>query len=200
MDKKIVTPDDMGTGLIYDDTAKQFKAVSQVVFTNKEATVNLLFNDIHLVFRQLANSNRPMLCTGVKYQGIWYGDSPDDAPATDPFANVPLEPLQAIDDIYAKKGKDEYFNSISAGNYKFKTKKITVQAPHFRKFTTVETGIAWDKYISVSAKVKTSDTDYELFNTIKYTTNKENTHLTIQNTATTRFNNKEMTLYITYED
>lgn len=199
IDKKVITPNDMGTGLIYDDTAKQYKAVSQVVFRKGGATVDLLLNDMQLIFRELANSNRSMICTGVKYQGQWYGDAPDDTEFNDPFKGGTSSGLQAIDDIYARKNGDETFSSISTGDFRTKTKKVTLTAPALHRSATVDTGIAWDKYVSIFVRVKISDTSCELFNNISYTTNSANTELTILNNATSRFNGKEMTLYITYE-
>ena len=80
----LVTHQDMGESLQIKENGK-FEAVSQVFFTDREATVDLQLNGIQLIFRELANGNRPMLCTGVLYQGTWYGDAPDDAPATNPF-------------------------------------------------------------------------------------------------------------------
>lgn len=57
----------------------------QVVFTEREATVDLQYNGIQFIFRQVANANRPMLMTGILYQGTWYGDSPDDEVFVNPF-------------------------------------------------------------------------------------------------------------------
>lgn len=57
----------------------------QVVFTEREATVDLQYNGIQFIFRQVANANRPMLMTGILYQGTWYGDSPDGEAFVNPF-------------------------------------------------------------------------------------------------------------------
>lgn len=58
----------------------------QVVFTEKVATVDLQYNGIQFIFRQVANANRPMLMTGILYQGTWYGDAPNGQGFADPFA------------------------------------------------------------------------------------------------------------------
>lgn len=199
IDKKVVTPNDMGTGLIYDDTAQQFKAVSQVAFQSNAATVDFMFNGIQLIFRQITNSNRPMVCTGVLYQGKWYGDSPNDKSYIDPFTNLEYNGLKPIDDIYAKKNGDEAFNSVNLGDYGIKTKKVTLTAPALRRTATVDTGIQWDKYVSISARVQVSDTSAEIFNSISYEVTKGSTVLTVTNSATNRFDGKPMTLFITYE-
>lgn len=83
-DIKVVTPDDMGASLAPDAEGK-YQAISQVAFTEREATVDLLINGIQLLFRELANGNRDMVCTGVKYNDAWYGDAPDNEHAQNPF-------------------------------------------------------------------------------------------------------------------
>lgn len=92
----LVTHQDMGESLQIKENGK-FEAVSQVFFTDREATVDLQLNGMQLIFRELANGNRPMLCTGVLYQGTWYGDAPDADPATNPFTGSPvLEPKPMV--------------------------------------------------------------------------------------------------------
>ena len=92
----LVTHQDMGESLQIKENGK-FEAVSQVFFTDREATVDLQLNGMQLIFRELANGNRPMLCTGVLYQGTWYVDAPDADPATNPFTGSPvLEPKPMV--------------------------------------------------------------------------------------------------------
>lgn len=104
-----------------------------------------------------------------------------------------------VADSYVKTNTDGQFRSVSVGDYAYKTKKIVITSPNINRTTTVDTGIQWDKYVSIFVRVKISDTSCELFNNISYTTNSANTELTILNNVTSRFNGKEMTLYITYE-
>lgn len=80
----LVTHQDMGDSIQLKENGK-FEAVSQVFFTDREATLDMQINGMQLLFRELANGNRPMLCTGVYYQGTWYGDAPDAEPAKNPF-------------------------------------------------------------------------------------------------------------------
>lgn len=84
IDIKLITPDDLGEGIEYNPATKKFEP--KVIFTDREATVPLYLNGIELLFRQLANSNRAMVMTGIKYNGTWWGDAPDDEPFVDPFA------------------------------------------------------------------------------------------------------------------
>lgn len=95
-DVKIITPEDMGESLSLDPNTKKYEAISQIAFTEREATVDLLVNGIQLLFREVANSNRPMVVTGVLYEGKWYGDSPDNLPADNPFTGQPVTELQPL--------------------------------------------------------------------------------------------------------
>ena len=98
----LVTHQDMGDSIQLKENGK-FEAVSQVFFTDREATVDLQLNGMQLIFRELANGNRPMLCTGVLYQGTWYGDAPDADPATNPFTGSPvLEPKPMVNTTQRK--------------------------------------------------------------------------------------------------
>lgn len=83
-DIKVVTPADMGASIALSGEGK-YEAISQVAFTEREATVDLLINGIQLLFRELANGNRDMVCTGIKYNDVWYGDAPDNETAQNPF-------------------------------------------------------------------------------------------------------------------
>lgn len=83
-DIKVVTPADMGASIALSGEGK-YEAISQVAFTEREATVDLLINGIQLLFRELANGNRDMVCTGVRHNDVWYGDAPDNEHAQNPF-------------------------------------------------------------------------------------------------------------------
>lgn len=94
-DIKVVTPDDMGKSITLSGAGK-YEAISQVAFTEREATVDLPINGMKLIFRELANSNRDMVCTGIKYQGAWYGDAPDTETAQNPFTGAAVLQPQPI--------------------------------------------------------------------------------------------------------
>lgn len=83
-DIKVITPADMGASIALSGEGK-YEAISQVAFTEREATVDLLINGIQLLFRELANGNRDMVCTGIKHNDVWYGDAPDNETAQNPF-------------------------------------------------------------------------------------------------------------------
>lgn len=69
------------------EASKKQDTMDKIRFTAREAVVNLLINDTQLLFRELEGSNRPMLLTGIKYEGVWYGDAPDGKQAINPFTN-----------------------------------------------------------------------------------------------------------------
>lgn len=79
------------------------KLSSNVIFTDKEATVptNQVSN---LVFRQLQNSNKIMVCTGIEVGGKWYGDRPDNGEYINPFTGETLyegeKPLEKVQFLY----------------------------------------------------------------------------------------------------
>lgn len=109
-DAKVVTPSDMGDGIAWSETNKKFEAISQVFFTEREATVDLMINGVQLLFREVANSNRTMLATGVKFNDMWYGDAPDDTPATNPFTGQAIsKPVPLTNNSFLQKTDlDEY--------------------------------------------------------------------------------------------
>lgn len=82
-DVQVVTPRDMGRGLEWDEPSSSFEA--KVMFNNNAAVVDLGTNGMQLMFREVINSDKPMLVTGVFIRGKWYGDSPDDSLAINPF-------------------------------------------------------------------------------------------------------------------
>lgn len=189
---KVITPEDLGRGLTFNTNTNQYEAISQISFTGREATVALLINDMELVFREVLGANRPMLLTGVKYNGTWYGDSPDDTPATNPFTNEAVPPLGNIPTLTEPV--------VPEGLVKVAVKKVTVTMPMLDRTTTVDIGLAFNKVINISARVKTTSTKQVIFNTLEVSSdNSEGTEITIKNTATSRFNGKEAILYVTYE-
>lgn len=95
---------------------------------------------------------------------------------------------------------DARLASINVGDFTIKTKRMTMTCPALKKSTTIDRGITWDKYIAIFAKAKISDNEYEHFNSMSYTSEMGSTRLTVTNAASSRFNNKEMVLYITYEE
>ena len=98
----LVTHQDMGDSIQLKENGK-FEAVSQVFFTDREATLDMQINGMQLLFRELANGNRPMLCTGVYYQGAWYGDAPDAEPAQNPFTGeAVLQPKPMVNTTQRK--------------------------------------------------------------------------------------------------
>lgn len=98
----LVTHQDMGDSIQLKENGK-FEAVSQVFFTDREATLDMQINGMQLLFRELANGNRPMLCTGVYYQGTWYGDAPDAEPAKNPFTGeAVLQPKPMVNTTQRK--------------------------------------------------------------------------------------------------
>lgn len=78
------------------------------------------------------------------------------------------------------------------------TKKITVSCPALKQSVSVETGIRFDKYISVNASVKISETSFERYANFIYST--EGTTLTISNQARSAYAGKELVVYISYEE
>lgn len=126
-DMKVVMPDDMGKGLSFNPTTQKFEAISQVAFTEREAVVDLMINGIQLLFREIANSNRTMVATGVRYNNVWYGDSPDDTPATNPFSGQPVTVLQPLtnDSFATKSDLDEFAKKADLMPYVQKGKNGT---------------------------------------------------------------------------
>lgn len=61
------------------------QAPSKIAFTNRDATVDLAYNGIKLLFRQVVGSSRPMVLTGILYQGEWWGDAPNNGKYKNPF-------------------------------------------------------------------------------------------------------------------
>lgn len=102
VDKRIVTPDDLGDGIFWNENTKKYEAISQISFTEREATVNLAINDMRLLFREVANSNRLMVATGINYNNVWYGDAPDNEQATNPFTNQPVSSLEPLSNLVLK--------------------------------------------------------------------------------------------------
>lgn len=82
-DKRIVTPEDLGDGIVWNDATQKYEA--SLLFTDREVEANIPFNGIAFMFRQLKNANRLMVCTGIKLDGVWYGDAPDNYPFQNPF-------------------------------------------------------------------------------------------------------------------
>ena len=101
----VVSPDEFGDTIKWDKKKKKYDVdvtalnlpvsentgSTRIEFTEREATVDLMINGIQLLFRELKNSNKLMCVTGVHYQGQWYGDSPDNEPATNPFDNTQIK-------------------------------------------------------------------------------------------------------------
>lgn len=67
-----------------DGTQPKMNSVLQ--FTNRELQVPPAQIQ-QLLFRELLNSNRIMVCTGFQYGNEWYGDRPDDGVFKNPFDN-----------------------------------------------------------------------------------------------------------------
>lgn len=57
----------------------------KLTFTGKTATVPIGTDGTELIFRNPVNSVLPMIATGVKYQGVWYGDAPSGQQFQDPM-------------------------------------------------------------------------------------------------------------------
>lgn len=72
---------------ISTDSTGTPKLNSNVLFTDKELTVPPSQIQL-LLFRQLANSNNVMVCTGFQYGNEWYGDRPDNGAYRNPFTNT----------------------------------------------------------------------------------------------------------------
>lgn len=79
---KVVTPDDLGLGLELDSYGG---VTSKLLFYSQAAVADLGDTGVQLVFRHMVNSDKPMVITGISIGGKWYGDSPDDTPAINPF-------------------------------------------------------------------------------------------------------------------
>ena len=82
-DKRVITPEDLGDGIEWNEQTQKYEA--ELLFTDREITAALPMNGIVLLYRQLKNANRAMVCTGIKLSGVWYGDSPDGVPFKNPF-------------------------------------------------------------------------------------------------------------------
>lgn len=89
---KPIQPKDLGDTLEVDPSTNKVETKhSPWVLGDDVAYVDLLFNGIVLVFRELNDyatprgPQRPMVCTGIKYQGQWYGDSPNGESYVNPF-------------------------------------------------------------------------------------------------------------------
>lgn len=78
-----------------------------------------------------------------------------------------------------------------------RTKKITALCPALKQSISIDTGISFDKYVSVNASVKISNTSFERYANFIYTT--EGTTLTISNQARSAYAGKELVIYISYE-
>ena len=83
IDLKIVTPDDLGEGIEWNEQTQKYEA--KLLFTAREVTAEIPINGITFLYRQLKNANRSMVCTGIRFDGVWYGDAPDDEPFVDLF-------------------------------------------------------------------------------------------------------------------
>lgn len=95
MNKHIVAIDDLGAGIKYNPETK--KVESNVLFGTRTATVDLMINGIQLVFREILNSDGKICPTGVRVNGAWYGDSPNDEPVNSPWEEENAEPSGAVE-------------------------------------------------------------------------------------------------------
>ena len=80
---KIVTPDDLGEGIEWNEDTQKYEA--ELLFTDRTVQANIPINDMSFLFRQLKNANRVMVCTGIFLYGEWYGDAPDNGRFTNVF-------------------------------------------------------------------------------------------------------------------
>lgn len=83
-DRRVVTPEDLGEGIEWNEQTKQYEP--KLLFTDRVYTFDFPINGITLVFRQLKNADRPMVCTGIFSRGVWRGDGPSGRAIVDPFA------------------------------------------------------------------------------------------------------------------
>lgn len=102
-DVKVITPEDLGDGIVWNAQTQKYEAISQVFFTEREATVDLMINGMQLLFREVANSNRVMVVTGVNFNNKWYGDAPDNEQATNPFTGQPISAPVPLDNLFLRK-------------------------------------------------------------------------------------------------
>lgn len=79
-------------------------------------------------------------------------------------------------------------------------KKVNLTCPNYKEATMVDTGIAYDKYLSIYVSINTNKAIIELVNNFNFVTTKGNTNLMVTNKSTHRFSGKPMTLYIQYEE
>lgn len=77
------------------------------------------------------------------------------------------------------------------------TKQFTATCPALRQNVVINTGIAFDKYVSVSVAIKTSSNSYERFANFVITT--QGTTLTVANEARGIYAGKEMAVWVSYE-
>lgn len=112
-DVKVITPEDLGDGIVWNDQTQKYEAVSQVFFTEREATVDLMINGMQLLFREVANSNRTMVVTGVNYNNVWYGDAPDNEQATNPFTGQPISAPEPLSNVFLRQ--DDLTNYVIKG-------------------------------------------------------------------------------------
>lgn len=58
---------------------------NEVIFGDGIYIVNLYINGIRLLFREITNSNKTMVITGIFHNGAWQGDAPDGENINNPF-------------------------------------------------------------------------------------------------------------------
>ena len=83
IDKRVITPEDLGDGIEWNEQTQKYEA--KLLFTDRAITASIQNSGMTLLYRQLKNANRAMVCTGIKLYGNWYGDSPEGEPSRNPF-------------------------------------------------------------------------------------------------------------------
>ena len=86
IDKRVVTPDDLGEGIEWNESTQKYEA--KLLFTERYIEANIVINRVMFLFRQLKNADKSMVCPGIRLNGEWYGDAPDGEGFIDAFADT----------------------------------------------------------------------------------------------------------------